>query len=205
MTIVLVGGLCPPNMHDDLPWADTVMHLNQKSTDNISAGSDADLDADFESDEIELEAYIRQTFTGDLAGIRERLENATGELPRTADFGVRVLNGNKGGRRSATVEPDAIQGFCRGGDAAVWIGARYGSGQTARFSIHELEEANAGILARSWCAKMQWNFNLSLLDASAAAAANAAGWPEPSEFSSMVRCHATHAKIQRRAAELRRL
>ena len=46
-----------------------------------------------------------------------------------------------------------------GSDAAAWC-AKYGFGLTSRYEMSKFGDATASLMARTWCAKLQYYFNI---------------------------------------------
>jgi len=120
------------------------------------------------------------------------------------DFQV-TLSGSAWVQRNRGIPYDSFLGSCKGADAKAWC-QMYSLPLSNRFDIELYGEADANLLATTWCSAMQYYYNLSVESGPGAylyTERDLQGWPEPREFSAMV-ARASGRKLQR-AVGLRRL
>jgi hypothetical protein len=125
---------------------------------------------------------------------------------RFDDFKVAVLSGawtllHRG------VGADAIQGASRGAEPKRWC-SKSKVPASARFEISTYSAANAGIMARTWCSKMQTFFNLCLStgkDVTDLSPEDRSSWQEPSEFTALATQMSDSKLAMKRVQQLRAL
>ena len=105
------------------------------------------------------------------------------------------------------VAADAFSASARG-EMAIALCRKRSMNRSARFELSLYGEANAAILARSWCCKMQYIFNMCHMhkdDLHVFTAAEKAAWPEPSDLAGAARELAGSNRALTRIAQIREL
>ena len=137
---------------------------------------------------------------------RFRASWAEAQEGRSNDFQVTVLGGSWTARHKGVVA-DAFSGSARGDTANAWCRCR-GLPRSARYEIALYGEEHAAALARVWCAKMQYLFNVCLEredDRHALSPAEVAAWPEPSDLGRIERELRGIRQVPLRIAQIRNL
>jgi hypothetical protein len=142
------------------------------AADDSESGSDADIDIDAETERRAWE---------ELAEARAILD-AT-DVPRFDDFRV-VARGGESVMAKKGVGADCYTGKAQGLDVEDWC-RRKGVCFSARFEISTFTAVRSQVMARTWCHKMQFYYNLAISSADPLrpfTAVERASWVPPTEF-----------------------
>ena len=122
---------------------------------------------------------------------------ASAPMASTNDFRTRVLSEN-----------DATQGTASGAAALSFCRRRGIQSGQIRFNINRYGSDTCGILARAWCHKMQWYYNVELLspegEATVFSPDHHSAYLEPTEFQHLV-AHDTRPFLVERVTQIRNL
>lgn len=197
-------GKTQESLIQELPWLSKIWTKIDRSEepprtepDEAPAAGKGAADPDMDDDEVEA--------------IYEELERRRRELaadhPSGEDFGTTLLGG-RWTLRERGDSADVVQGRGRNALAKEFC-ARRGVPQTARFEIAQYTEANAAILARAWCHRMQYFYDLEVVSGGAAysfAPEDCRAYVEPTELSRLcVDWAGRHKKGSDRIQALRRM
>ena len=182
------------------PWM--ARHLSSSDqAPGSSSGQQAQRTPEAETEEqVELTDEALEDMFAELQQRRQQWEADT--APR--DFQV-TLSGSAWVQRNKGIPYDSFLGSSKGPDAKAWC-QRYSLPLSNRFDVQLYGEADANLLATTWCSARQYYFNLyvdSSLGEYVYTESDMQGWPEPSGFSAMV-ARASGRKLQR-AIGLRQL
>lgn len=186
------------------PWAENMVEKQRRK----KASSQVDQDQDIEDDDMDID--LSEDVLGDpevmeqLAKFREAWQET--EEQRSRDFQVSVLGGTWTAKHKGVVA-DAFSASARGEVAIAWCRART-LPRSARFELSLYGEANAAVLARAWCSKMQFMLHLCKKlgdDLHAFSLEEKADWPEPSELGIAERELMASKRAVARIAQIRNL
>ena len=186
---------------DDCPWADKLLDkvfpAGHIETSDITA-SDSDGDACSDSDDsvdltdqwAELEAL--------------RMEWDTDAQTTCTDFQYKVAGG-KWLMQHHGKAADCFKATARGTDAKEWC-LRLGMPRSARYEITAYTEPLCAIFGRTWCAKMQFFFDVAQRTGNdVPGPADRAAWQYPSEYIQMLPSLTGNGPAQKRIKQMNRL
>jgi hypothetical protein len=173
-------------------WTDKIGAKGRPSKAVVDIGSDSSSDDDAVADD----AYW------ELERLRQGLIDS--DAARSHDFRVVVE------KRVALIATHgtaaaAVQGSARSDDVRAWCRSQ-GVSATFNCNLPAYDADEAGILARGWCSKMQFCFNIALATTGkyAFSADELASWIELAEFTTLA-SYCTLPLTKNRVAQIRRL
>lgn len=182
------------------PWAEKLLEKRNRRQPAPPTLEKEEAEDDAELADLAEELHNDPAVLELLAQFRE--EWATTEDQRCHDFQVTLLGGSWTAANKGVVA-DAFSA-CARGEAVAWCKTR-AIARSARYEISLYGEENASTLARVWCSRMQFLFNLSKKAGNALhvfTQNEKASWVEPSE---LARVEAELAGVTRAQARIRQI